>query len=81
LIGKQFVKLKFNDFVSTTVEHTNTELDLELFRELCRTGFARGNKPVRLIGLGVRMRPEPGNESFRQLQLRLNRKQAETAAS
>lgn len=62
-IGKQFVKLKFNDFVSTTVEQVASAPDLEALLALCRTGFERGNKPVRLLGLGVRTRPaEPGNQ-------------------
>jgi len=54
-IGKQFIKLKFNDFVSTTVEQPGDQPDLEVYRRLCRTGYERGNKPVRLLGLGVRM--------------------------
>lgn len=77
LVGKQFVKLKFHDFVSTTVEQGSTETDLELYQQLCTTGFSRGNKPVRLLGLGVRMRPAPGSETFRQLQLRLHRREQE----
>lgn len=58
-IGKQFVKIKFNDFVSTTVEQNASTLDLNAFKELCRAGFERGNKPVRLLGLGVRMKEAP----------------------
>jgi len=58
-IGKQFVKIKFNDFVSTTVEQSATSLDLNGFKRLCQTGFERGNKPVRLLGLGVRMKEAP----------------------
>ncbi|MDG2176302.1 MAG: DNA polymerase IV [Gammaproteobacteria bacterium] len=58
-IGKQFVKIKFNDFISTTVEQSSSTLDLDGFRVLCRTGFERGNKPVRLLGLGVRMKEAP----------------------
>jgi len=65
-IGKLFIKLKFNDFVATTVEHTALKLDLESFEQLCRTGFVRGNKPVRLIGMGIRMRSTP---RFTQLEL------------
>lgn len=56
-IAKLFVKLKFNDFISTTVEQVGQELDLELFEQLCQTGFKRGNKPVRLLGMGIRLRP------------------------
>ena len=58
-IGKQFVKIKFSDFVSTTVEQAGSSLDLDIYRTLCRTGFERGNKPVRLLGLGVRMKDAP----------------------
>ena len=68
VIGKQFVKIKFNDFVATTVEQTTSELELPLFNQLCKTGFNRGNKPVRLLGLGVRMRTD---FSFTQLELEL----------
>ena len=63
-IGKQFIKLKFNDFTSTTVEQNITELNLATFQTLCQTGFERGNKPVRLLGLGVRMKAPP---NYRQL--------------
>lgn len=66
-IGKQFVKIKFHDFVSTTVEQSASRLDLDGFRDLCETGFARGNKPVRLLGLGVRMKETP---LYRQLELK-----------
>jgi DNA polymerase-4 len=62
------VKIKFSDFVSTTVEQTVGELELPLFDQLCKIGFSRGNKPVRLLGLGVRMRTEA---RFTQLELEL----------
>jgi DNA polymerase-4 len=65
-IGKLFVKLKFNDFVTTTAEHVAFKPDLDGYRKLCRTAFERGNKPVRLIGLGVRMR---GGAPLTQLEL------------
>jgi DNA polymerase-4 len=67
-IGKQFVKLKFNDFISTTVEQAATAPELDGFMALCRTGFARGNKPVRLLGLGVRARAQ---DRYTQLELPL----------
>ena len=66
-IGKQFVKIKFSDFVSTTVEQSASNLDLDIFKSLCKTGFERGNKPVRLLGLGVRMK-EPA--LYTQLEFR-----------
>ena len=55
-IGKLFMKLKFNDFISTTVEQVGQETELQLYEKLCQTGFERGNKPVRLLGLGIRLR-------------------------
>jgi DNA polymerase-4 len=58
-IAKLFVKLKFANFVSTTVEHPAFELKLNGFEQLCITGFARGGLPVRLLGLGVRLRTAP----------------------
>lgn len=68
VIGKQFVKIRFRDFISTTVEQRSDSLDLAIFRQLCGTGYARGDKPVRLLGLGVRMKPEAGSGQFEQLQ-------------
>ena len=65
-ISKLFVKLKFTDFISTTVEQVGQELDLQLFKQLCQTGYERGNKAVRLLGVGIRLR-EPLN--FYQLPL------------
>jgi DNA polymerase IV len=69
-IAKQFVKLKFNDFVSTTVEQNATDLDLEIYSKLCQKGFERGNKPVRLLGLGVRMKEAP---LYSQLELKFKK--------
>lgn len=53
-ITKIFVKLKFADFARTTVERAKLDPSLEHFRELLTEGFARTNKAVRLMGLGVR---------------------------
>ena len=56
-IGKQVVKIKFRDFSQTTVETISNSLDMDTFRKLCETGFQRGGKPVRLLGVGVRLSP------------------------
>ncbi len=56
-IGKQVVKIKFMDFSQTTVETISDSLDMDTFRKLCETGFQRGGKPVRLLGVGVRLSP------------------------
>lgn len=57
-IAKQFVKIKFHDFIQTTVEMISTSADVENFKNLCKEGYARGEKPVRLLGVGVRLRPK-----------------------
>ena len=56
-IKKQFVKLKFYDFVTTTVEMLSEDTNPENYRTLCEQGFARGDRAVRLIGVGVRVEP------------------------
>jgi DNA polymerase-4 len=53
-ITKIFVKLKFSDFTRTTVERAGLTPSLDQFRLLLHEAFARTEKPVRLIGLGVR---------------------------
>jgi len=73
-IAKLFVKLKFNDFISTTVEQSAQELDMHLFQQLCQTGYSRGDKPVRLLGLGIRLR-----EALDYYQLSLDIDQYRTA--
>ena len=54
-VSKPFVKLKFHDFTQTTLEQTGAPITPEGFAELCRQAFTRGERPVRLIGVGVRL--------------------------
>ncbi len=54
-IRKQVVKIKFHDFSQTTVEMISDAPAMENFRGLLATGFERGGKPVRLLGVGVRL--------------------------
>lgn len=53
-ITKIFVKLKFNDFTRTTAERAGVTPALREFRVLLDEAFHRTEKPVRLIGAGVR---------------------------
>ncbi len=53
--GKPFVKVKFHDFTQTTLEQAGAGRDLESYRQLLSQAFARGAKPVRLLGIGVRL--------------------------
>lgn len=74
LIQKQFVKIKFHDFVQTTVEMLAASTCADNYKSLCEQGFRRGNKPVRLLGVGVRVLPqadEPETDTVDQLALEL----------
>jgi len=53
-----FVKLKFNDFQQTTVETISNKVDLEVLRQLTHEGFTRRFLPVRLLGVGVKLKQE-----------------------
>lgn len=57
-INKKYVKLKFNDFISTTIEQMSITAELEGYIALCSDAFIRGNRPVRLLGLGVKLEPK-----------------------
>lgn len=52
---KPFVKVKFHDFTQTTVEQAGAAFDLDSYRLLLSAAYMRGNKPVRLLGVGVRL--------------------------
>lgn len=53
--GKPFVKVKFHDFTQTTLEQQGAPLDLNSYQILLQQAFERGNKPVRLLGIGTRV--------------------------
>ncbi|AJE15991.1 DNA polymerase IV [Stutzerimonas stutzeri] len=65
--GKPFVKLKFHDFTQTTVEQVGVGATLEGFTSLLAGAYARGERPVRLIGIGVRLSSR--REQVEQLRL------------
>ena len=52
------VKLKFFDFVQTTAEQVSLISDQTIFEELLAQAFERGARPVRLIGVGYRIKSE-----------------------
>ncbi|AYC32144.1 DNA polymerase IV [Pseudomonas cavernae] len=52
---KPFVKVKFHDFTQTTLEQAGAARDLDSYRQLLSSAYARGAKPVRLLGVGVRL--------------------------
>ncbi|WP_447894083.1 MULTISPECIES: DNA polymerase IV [unclassified Vreelandella] len=49
------VKVKFNDFTQTTVEHADPAPNMAQFESLLNVGWARGARPVRLLGVGYRL--------------------------
>ena len=57
-INNLFVKLKFNDFQQTTVERVHDKMDLNILRQLIQEGFSRKCLPVRLLGIGIKLRQE-----------------------
>lgn len=64
---KPFVKIKFHDFSQTTLEQAGARRDLDSYKLLLSAAFARGNKPVRLLGVGVRLQDLRGRHE--QLEL------------
>lgn len=62
------LKLKFHDFTQTTVEQAAGVCTLALYEKLCEQAWRRGEKPVRLIGLGYRLAPHNPQQGI-QLQL------------
>lgn len=72
LVRKAIVKVKFNDFTHTTRECRSDGLTFEVYGNLLKEAFERGNKPVRLIGVGVRFGDdEAEQEHWEQLPLPL----------
>lgn len=65
-IKKLFIKIKFFDFTQTTVECLSPTIDLQQYETLFWQGFKRQQKPVRLLGIGVRF---ANQESIQQLNL------------
>ena len=57
-IKNSFVKLKFHDFTTTTIECGVKEPAIDIYQKLCADAYKRGNRPVRLLGVGVRFHKE-----------------------
>jgi DNA polymerase-4 len=63
-----FVKLKFNDFQQTTVEQVRHHIDLKILCQLIQEGYSRKRLPVRLLGIGIKLKQDKVYE-MRQLPL------------
>jgi len=46
-------KMRFNDFVTTTAQAPANQPELALYQLLCKRAYARGERSVRLLGIGV----------------------------
>lgn len=57
-VSKIFIKIKFDDFSRTTVENNTAKPELKAYEYLFTKGYKRYSKPIRLIGLGVRLQQE-----------------------
>lgn len=69
-VHKAVVKVKFADFSQTTAECVAAGPDEAIWTGLLEEGFARGARPVRLLGVGVRF-AEEGAKSVEGLQIGL----------
>ena len=56
------------DFTQTTIEQAGAPLELDSYRLLLSAAFMRGNKPVRLLGVGVRLHDQQQQDAV-QLEL------------
>lgn len=73
-ITKRFIKLKFNDFNQTTLEQMHHEGQCyegleQWYTAMLATAWKRQQKPVRLVGVGVRFDTRQLDSSARQLSL------------
>lgn len=58
-IHKQVVKLKFDDFKQTTIEHRSDEVSVNLFYELLEQAMdRREGRGIRLLGVSVGLASE-----------------------
>jgi len=51
------VKLRFNDFDTTTIQIAGTEPNQNAYKRLLADAWKRGQRPVRLIGIGLQFYP------------------------
>ncbi len=65
-----FLKLKWSDFTRTSVDRAGLAPEFQSYLALLREGHTRSEKPVRLIGLGVRFQ-DPG-AVLPQMELKLD---------
>ena len=57
-LRKLFVKIRFDDFSHTTVETLNVSISSGCYYRLLEQAWQRQKRPVRLLGVGVRLRED-----------------------
>jgi len=62
-----FIKIKFNDFTSTTAQSPCLRFSTSAFNQLFKMRIMREIKPIRLLGLGVHFNENKQQASSRQL--------------
>jgi len=68
-VVKLYVKIKFSDFSTTTIERSASAVSLSELQSLCAEAYNRKNMPVRLLGVGVRFIDLREDNNFLQLEL------------
>lgn len=64
IIRSLVIKLKFADFTRTTAERASPSIEPTIYEALLKEAWQRGqNKPVRLLGIGVRFRDPEGEDA------------------
>ncbi|MCW4151190.1 DNA polymerase IV [Halomonas sp. 18H] len=59
-----FVKVRFDDFSITTMESRGMAMTTDSFARLLDQAWARAHRPVRLLGVGVRLVPERARQQL-----------------
>lgn len=68
-IKNQYIKIKFFDFTMITAEIISHSISLDRYLTLFRESYARVNKPVRLLGVGVNFSNDESEQQFLQQSL------------
>ncbi|MFG6179525.1 DNA polymerase IV [Halomonas sp. THAF12] len=63
-IAGLFVKVRFDDFSLTTLESRGQAIDRPSFERLLAQAWTRAERPVRLLGVGVRLQPEAARQQL-----------------
>jgi len=80
LVRKLSVKMKFSDFKSTTVERNSPCTDHAMLEGLIKEAWQRNPNPVRLLGVGVRLKEKDSVQSvMEQLELSLRQKRMQSS--